>query len=69
METHDSHFITLQADDEGIWVEIETDTGGRAENCLSWQRFHDAYQAWLSSHSEKNELEELEDELRRSGLG
>ena len=69
MITHDSHFVNLRADREGIWCDLETDTGERAEGCLAWREFHEAYLKWLSEHSEKNELEELENELRRTGLG
>lgn len=69
METHDGHFVQLRADREGIWFEMNTDTGERAEGWLGWREFHEAYLKWLSEHSEKNELEELENELRRTGLG
>jgi hypothetical protein len=69
MNIHDSHFVDLRADREGIWFDLETDTGERAEACLDWEKFHAAYTSWLVSQSEKNELAELDEELKRTGLG
>lgn len=69
MHTHDSHFVTLRADREGIWFEMNTDTGEVATECLAWEQFHAAYTSWLVSQSEKNELAELDEELKRTGLG
>ena len=69
MVTHDSHFVNLRADREGIWFEMNADTGEVASECLACEQFHSAYTSWLVSQSEKNELEELEGELKRSGLG
>lgn len=69
MQTHVGHYVNLRADHKGVWFDLETDTGERVNECLPWEQFHAAYTSWLVSQSEKNELEELDNELKRTGLG
>lgn len=58
MEIHDSHFANLRADSEGIWFEMETDTGEKVEGLLTWRNFHHEYQRYLESIEDESTTSE-----------